>query len=80
MSKTFIFFYLLRQNSVFIQNLRAFLPEKMSRKGKSTDKVRLKKRSTEQEDAPRPKKALKTAKPPKYNHPQYWLSEEANLQ
>lgn len=52
----------------------------MSRKGKSTDKVRLKKRSTEQEDAPRAKKALKTAKPPKYNHPQYWLSEEANLQ
>ncbi|MCR9053539.1 hypothetical protein [Phaeodactylibacter xiamenensis] len=52
----------------------------MSRKGKSTDKARPKKRSTGQEDAPRPKKAGRASKPPKYNHPQYWLSEEANLQ
>lgn len=52
----------------------------MGKKGKSTNKKQTKQRTAEYEDAPRPPKAAKGNKPPKYKHPQYWLNEEVNLQ
>lgn len=52
----------------------------MSKKGKPNGKKRPKPATNMPEEALRPRKLAKAAKPPKYNHLHYWLSEAATMQ
>jgi hypothetical protein len=53
----------------------------MSKKGKPTNNKRPKRQTTADQEAPQPsRRKARDSKPPKYNHPSYWISEEANLQ